>query len=679
MADTVSAKNSGTLSCLPPHNLLGDPPFSRVHLITCRNLLIYLDRSVQRDVIDLFHYALCPDGYLLLGSAETIEASDLFRTEDKRLCLYRKKNVPAPEPRLPVFPFTRLRVAGEPVPRPELFHEAVPYSAVHQTLLERYAPPSILVGADNRLVHLSEHAGRYLVHPGGDVTLSVVKLVREELRIELRALLQAARETKEPQDSRPIPVQFNGHQKSVMMHVRPSADPEQDGFSLVVFTEFQHEVRPPMVGKAAAQPEGEERGRVDEIEAELGLTRQRLQAVIEEYETSREEMKAANEEMQSSNEELRSTMEELETSKEELQSINEELQTVNQENRHKVEELSQLSSDLQNLLAATEIATLFLDRELRILRFTPKVAELFNVRVTDRGRPISDLTHRLGYQELRGDAEIVLGRLIPVEREIQDDAGRWYLTRVLPYRSTEDRIEGVVITFIDITTQKRAEMALRESDDQLRRSLAEKEELLKEVHHRVKNNLQIITSLLNLQAKRIQDKASLDFFEEARNRVQSIAAIHEIIYRSESFAAVELGTYLRRLVPEIVRLYGAHDRIEVVLQADSTSMELHRAVPFGLLLNELVSNVCKHAFPGTDRGRLTVRLVQEHSDLILTVEDTGVGLTEKFEYETADSLGIYLVRSLARQLRADVTFDSSAGTGVRVRLPQQPPSTPDSR
>src|SRR6202012_2146299 len=176
---------------------------------------------------------------------------------------------------------------------------------------------------------------------------------------------------------------------------------------------------------------------------ELDAARQRLQAIIGAYESSKEEMKASNEEMQSTNEELRSTMEELETSKEELQSINEELQTVNQQNRLKVEELAQLTSDLQNLLSSTDIATLFLGRDLRILRFTPKLSDLFNILVTDRGRPISDLTHRLGYSELHEDAESVLSRLGPIEREVQDEAGRWYLTRVLPYRSADDHIGGV--------------------------------------------------------------------------------------------------------------------------------------------------------------------------------------------------------------------------------------------
>lgn len=477
-----------------PHNLLGDPPFSQLNLIACRNLLIYLDRSVQRDVIDLFHYALCPSGFLLLGSAETIDASELFRTEDKRMCVYQKRNVPAPEPRLPVFPFTSQRIQRRPDPRSEEAAETIRYQSLHLDLLERYAPPSILIGPDNKLVHLSENAGRYLIHPGGETTLSAARLVRSELRLELQALLQTARDKKEPQDSKAIPVRFNGHSSPVVMHVRSARELDQEGFVLVIFEE--HKPEPEPVGVRSPHDSSPERGhaekRIAELEAELNISRQRLQSIIEEYETSREEMKASNEEMQSTNEELRSTMEELETSKEELQSINEELQTVNQENRHKVEELSQLSGDLQNLLSATDIATLFLDRDLRILRFTPKLADLFSVRVIDRGRPISDLTHRLGYEQLGEDAQAVLSHLIPIEQEIQDDSGRWYLTRLLPYRSTEDRIEGVVVTFTEITTRKLAEAGLRESEE--RQTLLVK----------LSDTLQTITSADEIQRAALQ-------------------------------------------------------------------------------------------------------------------------------------------------------------------------------
>ncbi|HZP04593.1 MAG TPA: chemotaxis protein CheB [Terracidiphilus sp.] len=446
-----------------PHNLLADPPFSRLEMLSCRNLLIYLEREVQRDVIDLFHYALNPEGTLLLGSAEGIDGSELFVVEDKKLCIFRKRNAPPREPRLPVFPLTWTKLSDEASSRSRHIPETISHGDLHQQMVERYAPPSILVGPENKIVHLSEHAGRYLVHPGGEPTTNVLMVVREELRVELQACLQAAREKRDAVDSNPILVQFQGENpRPVVMHVRPSIDPNRLGFVLVIFEE-REAMNAADHTPALHVPSASVDQRIKELDTELSLTRQRLQSIIEECESSREEMKASNEEAQSSNEELRSTMEELETSKEEVQSINEELQTVNQQNKLKVEELAQLSSDLQNLMSSTDIATLFLSRDLRILRFTPKLSDLFNILVTDRGRPISDLTHRLGYSELHKDAESVLSRLVPIERELQDDKGRWYLTRLLPYRSTDDRIGGVVITFVDIDRRKRAEDKLIEA------------------------------------------------------------------------------------------------------------------------------------------------------------------------------------------------------------------------
>ena len=451
------------------HNILSDPPFSRMDLISCRNLLIYLEREVQNDVIEIFHYALTADGLLLLGTAESIEASDLFRAADKKLCLFIKRNSPVREPRLPVFPLTRNRLLTEAKPGGQQ-QGGAGAGELHQRLVEQYAPPSILVGPDNKLVHLSQHAGRYMTLPGGEPTANVLKLVREELQVDLMASLHEAREKGRTVDTRPIPVRFNGHPCPVVMHVRPALEPEQEGYFLIIFEE--RESHDGMLAPAESEGTGPLAEQIIDLRAQLADSRRHTQTVIEEYESSREQMSASSEEMQSTNEELRSTLEELETSKEELQSINEELQTVNQQNRHKVEELAQLSGDLQNLLSATDIATLFLDRNLRIQRFTPKLGEIFNVRPSDRGRPIGDLTHRLGYPELKKDAEAVLSRLVPLERELRDEAGRWYLTRVLPYRSTEDRIDGVVITFIDIDARKKAEETVTAGADRLRRMVS---------------------------------------------------------------------------------------------------------------------------------------------------------------------------------------------------------------
>jgi two-component system CheB/CheR fusion protein len=452
-----------------PHNLLHDPPFAHLDFVSCRNLLIYLQREAQRDVISLLHYALRPEGLLLLGGSEAVDRADLFTPEDKSHCLYRRRNVPVRDLRLvqpPRQPNAGVETASEseseegeqedgPPGRVRRMHRPPGYGQLHERMVERYAPPSLLLSDDHSVVHYSVNAGRYLELTGGEPTSNVYKLIREPLRTELRTALYAVRGKRTHIRSRPISVEIEGEERRVVMHVRAAEDGQLGGFYLVVFDEVDG-------GERGGAPGGEADvdAHVRELETELDLTKQRLRTAIEEYETSQEEMQTSYEELQSANEELRSTMEELETSKEELQSTNEELTTVNQENRHRVEELSQLSADLQNLLAATEIATLFLDRDLRISRFTPRVTELFNIRPSDCGRPLSDLTHRLNYAELQQDGRRVLERLVPVEREIRSEQGTWFLTRILPYRTAEDKIDGVVITFIDITDRKEAEREL---------------------------------------------------------------------------------------------------------------------------------------------------------------------------------------------------------------------------
>jgi two-component system CheB/CheR fusion protein len=441
------------------HNLLRDPPFSRQDLIVCRNLLIYLQRDVQEEIIEVFHYALCTGGRLLLGTAEVLDRSELFTVENKAAHLYRRREghrgairmpvaTPVVSPRFPALDLQVARVGPE-----------ASYGVVHQRMLERYAPPSILVGSDHVVIHLSNNAGRYLQHPGGEPTINLFKLVREEFQLELRTAMHVVREKRAPWRSQPIEARIDGEERFVTLRVSPADEPELEGLVLVIFDESDEKVPAP-------DPSVEDVDtRILEVEAELDTTRSRMQALIEEFETTQEEMRAANEELQSANDELRSTMEELETSREELQSVNEELQTLNQENRHKVEELSQLSSDLQNLLQATDVATIFLDRNLRILRYTPRVSEIFNVRYTDRGRPLADLTHRLGYEGLIDDARRVLATLVPSEHEVEGPSSHsWYVLRIAPYRTMDDRIEGVVITLVDVTDLKNIELALRRTE-----------------------------------------------------------------------------------------------------------------------------------------------------------------------------------------------------------------------
>src|SRR5262245_34639151 len=303
-----------------PHNLLGDPPFSRLDLIVCRNLMIYLQRDVQSDVLRIFHYALKPGGYLVLGTSETVDDAELFRTIDKQHSIHRRGHGRLPEARLPVFPITRKdhgsvaqAAGGLVIPQQ--------YEAMHAALSEIHSPASALVGPDGQVVHLSDKAGRYLEHPAGRVTASAAKLVRNELSLELITALHATRKERRPTRSKPVKVRFNGEAHPVVLSVYPSLDPQTEGYSLVVFEE-QDDAAATFMPAASDR----ENKRYADLATELEVTRQRLQSIIEEFETSQEEMKASNEELQSTNEELRSTMEELETSKEELQSMNEELQ-----------------------------------------------------------------------------------------------------------------------------------------------------------------------------------------------------------------------------------------------------------------------------------------------------------------------------------------------------------------
>ncbi len=454
-------KNVREVVLFSQHDLLSDPPFSKLDLVACRNVLIYLQREVQEDVLALFHYSLAAEGIIVVGTSEAVDSTKLFRVEDKEHRIYRRRAVTAAETRIPVSPLTRTR--NPALVEAGNLQRGIVSGALHERMVERYAPPSLLVSPDDTVIHLSEHVGRYLVHPGGEPTVNVFKIVRNELRTELRAALRAARKQGGPGvQSRPVPLPLDGDSRTVVLHVRPALASEAEGCALIIFDERAASESPGETGRAVERGDRTGDGaRVGALEEELAVAGRWLQTTIEDFEAVQEELRASNEELESSNEELRATLEELETSKEELQSINEELHALNQENRHKVEELAQLSGDLQNLLVATDIAILFLDRQFRIVRFTPKLAELFNVLRSDQGRPISDLTHRLGYNDFMDDALKVLDRLVTVEREVRDATGRWHLTRVLPYRTPDNRIEGVVVHFIDISDRKRMEEELR--------------------------------------------------------------------------------------------------------------------------------------------------------------------------------------------------------------------------
>jgi two-component system CheB/CheR fusion protein len=449
------------------HNFLKDPPFSHLDLISCRNVLIYLNNVAQERAVETFHFALNPGSFLFLGAAESVDgATDLYASYNREYHIFQSRHVnartfPVPEsvPQLNVKDTEKIPdIAG----REKQARERISFGELHQQLLEEYAPPSLVINEEHDIVHLTERAGKYLQIGGGELSQNLLNLLRPELRLEMRSALYQATQRQTAVEARGLKVVLGDKTETLNIHVRPVSQPGNAarGFILVVFEPTAEEAKQDVV-LASDEPVAKQ------LEEELIRLKTQLRNSNEQHEFQAEELKASNEELQAMNEELRSAAEELETSKEELQSINEELRTVNQELKIKIEETSISSNNLQNLINSAEIGTIFLDRSFRVALFTPAVRTIFNLIPADYGRPLSDITHKLGYHDLQHDAEKVLDKLTVAEREITTTDGRTFLMRVLPYRTAEDRISGVVITFVDITKLKGTEKNLRESQQNL--------------------------------------------------------------------------------------------------------------------------------------------------------------------------------------------------------------------
>jgi two-component system, chemotaxis family, CheB/CheR fusion protein len=457
-----------------PHSLLRDPPFSRLDLVSCRNLLIYLNRDAQDRVLHLFHFGLRPEGYLLLGSSESAENTTMFSMLDGKHRLFVRRPAAvrlAPDALVPAGRSGR----SIPAPRAAPPAERVTAGELHHQLVERYAPPSVLVDDNLDVVHLSEHAGSFLQVAGGEPSRQLLRLIHPALRLDLRTAIHAARPATGRASTRVVRFEDAGRPRAVELRVRAVGASEPAGAAFLILFD---ELDPSPAGPAEPAATTPFEPMVRELEDELRRTRDQLRNTVEQYETSGEELKASNEELQAINEELRSATEELETSKEELQSVNEELTTLNHELNFKVDEISHANSDLQNLMTSTDIGVVFLDRELDIKRFTPRAQDLFNVIPSDLGRPLAHLTHRLRTDDLPELARSVLQTLRVVEREVQTRDGRRYLARLLPYRSLEDRIDGVVLTFVEVSdlrnavaARDRSEAALLAIEQRLRYAL----------------------------------------------------------------------------------------------------------------------------------------------------------------------------------------------------------------
>jgi two-component system CheB/CheR fusion protein len=444
------------------HDVVLDPPFTKLDLIACRNLLIYFDTALQRRLLPLFHYSLHPGGVLLLGGSETVgKFTHLFAPIESKLRLYlRQDNVSISRSDFVVRSLP-------PLPRATKESHVVPpnpptqaadnlQTAADQVLLQVYAPAAVVLNSSGDIVYISGRTGKYLEPAAGKANWNFHAMVREGLRAPLADALKRAAAQREPLQLRALQVQGLSGMQVVDVTVQALREPAVlQGMTMIVFRDVPS--APAGRGRRRAQTTMEA-GHADELQQ----LRDEIQTLREASRASKEELQSANEELQSTNEELQSTNEELTTSKEEMQSMNEELQTINSELQTKLDDLALAQSDMKNLLNSIEIAILFLDQDLNVRRYTDRAAKIISLRESDVGRPLSDLTTSLQYPTLQDDARETLRTLVFSEKQVPTNDGRWFSVRIMPYRRLDNMIDGAVITLVDITATKELESALRE-------------------------------------------------------------------------------------------------------------------------------------------------------------------------------------------------------------------------
>ncbi|WP_241422458.1 chemotaxis protein CheB [Candidatus Contubernalis alkaliaceticus] len=477
-----------------PQNIIMDPPFTKIDIISCRNLLIYLTQELQKKLLALFHHSLNQGGFLFLGSSETIGIlTDLFESLKGKSRLYRRLESSTQHKELFQFPSPRFRFppgepgAGKALPK-EWKQAPNLENLANQLILQRYSPAAVMVNEMGDVLYTSGRVGRYLEPAAGKANWNIFVMTHESLGYKLSRSFQKAVSQNSTIALKNVKIGTEGEKQVVDITIEPLKEPEAlRHLVMIVFTDVRVPVKTKETGKTSHTTAN--RSHVAELELDLQHSLQELQGVRQEMQSSQEELLLAYEELQSSNEELQSSNEEMTTSKEELQSLNEELQTVNYELQTKVDELSRTNNDMKNLLESTDIATLFLDNALCVRRFTARTAKIFKLIPGDVGRPITDIVSTLVYPELAIDAEEVLRTLVFVEKEVTTSNGRWCTVRIMPYRTLENKIDGLVLTFTDITVSKELEAVLRQTQADLKKRITNKEAELNKTKKRLQSEM----------------------------------------------------------------------------------------------------------------------------------------------------------------------------------------------
>jgi two-component system, chemotaxis family, CheB/CheR fusion protein len=562
------------------HSVIKDPPFSKLDLISCRNLLIYMDTDLQDRILKDFRYALNPDGILFLGPAEGVTRhSKLFGALDKKHRIFQRLSA---DVRLP----DALSSPTHPAFRPAVAASAIVQDTDRmgrsaKRIADKYSPVYLVVNKSNEIVRFSGgEAGRYLEPSAGTASFKLFDILRKSLRPVVRSALQTALARKEPVVHDDVPLRIDDQLQLVTVIVEPIIERSTDAGHRVVVLQSARAVNKRRDADAAPK------ATLRAMEHELRTTKTQLQSTVDDLETANEEMKSAVEEYQSVNEELQSSNEELETAKEEMQSINEELQTVNAEVAHKNDALTRTNSDLKNLLDSTEIATIFLDNDLRIKSVTPRMIDIFQLRDTDRGRPIADFVTALDYAGLMDDAGMVLRNLSFVEKEVGlRDKRMTFLMRIRPYRTVDNLIDGVVVTFVDISERRR-------SSDQ-------RTVLIQELNHRVKNSLATVQSIA---AQTFRFTETPEAFQQTfEARLMALAKTHDLLTKGEWETAS-----LRELLIAELEPYGGMESSRFTLNGQNVQLTSAMALALGLVFHELATNAIKFGALSVPSGSVEI-------------------------------------------------------------------------
>lgn len=569
------------------HNVITDPPFLRMDLICCRNLLIYIEPKTQRKILGMFNFGLRDGGTLMLGSAETIGLeTDLFQPISEPWRIFRSRRVvSAGRFDFPRATVTHQRLGGQSSGQRDRPVKDECLRLAERALLERYAPPSVVIDADHQVLVYSGNTSRYLAQPGGEPTRDLLSLISAGLRPPLRQAINEALGAHHPSITASGNIKDGDVRRPVKLTVS-AIGPKRDT-SPWLLVSFEEPAEPQVVSQRELVPVDRDDQSVDQLEEELMLTRRELQDVSEHYDRLVEDYSTSGEEMLSINEELQSANEELESSKEELQSLNEELNTLNDELRSKVLAVVRTNSDLNNLLASTEIATLFLDMDCRVRWFTPATRQVLRLIPSDVGRPIVDLASTVSGSQLEAEARNVIKNLVPVETEVVGEQGKHFIRRILPYRTADNRIDGVVATFVDISDRKRGEQ--------------QRERLMHELNHRIKNTLAMVQAIVQGVGQRCDTLP--EFLAAFEPRLAALARAHSILTEPGEYQVGLRHLLWRELTPYV----GDDDSDRVRLEGDDLTLARELAIAMEMVFHELVTNATKYGALSNDTGMVTVQ------------------------------------------------------------------------